>query len=48
MKSITIHLVGAGHKPLFKANSKLPHPRMEPRNEFNIHVFGYRVAITWC
>jgi len=47
MKSVTLYFCGKGHSPLFKANGKLPHPRMEPTNEFNIHLFGYRIAITW-
>lgn len=47
VKSITIHFVGKGHKPRFKCSGKLPHPHMEPRSEFNIHLWGYRIAITW-
>jgi hypothetical protein len=44
---LTIYFMGWGHKPRFKANNKMPHHRMDKRNEFNIHLFGYRVAITW-
>jgi len=45
--SITLYFCGKGHKPRFKATGKMPNPRMDPRNEFNIHLFGYRFAITW-
>ena len=47
MKYVTFYFCGKNHKPLFKASNKLPHPNMEPRNEFNIHILGYRIAITW-
>lgn len=44
---ISMYFLGPGHKPRFKANSKLPHPQMEPRNEFNVHLFGHRICICW-
>lgn len=47
MRHITFYFCGWGNKPRFKANNKMPHPHMEPRKEFNIHFFGYRIAITW-
>lgn len=47
MRSITLHFLGRGHKPLLKCCRCMPHPHMEKRKEFNIHILGYRIAITW-
>ncbi len=47
LRKISLNFMGWGYKPRFKANGKMPHPNIESRNEFNIHLFGYRLAITW-
>ena len=47
MNVMKIFFLGKGYKPKFKFSTKMPHPQMDPRNELNIHVFGYRIAITW-
>ena len=54
MFSVTIHFIsrdrfklGSKYKPIFKISNKLPHPNMEARNEWNIYLLGYRIAVTW-
>lgn len=44
---VTIYYCGKT-KPLFRCSRRWkPHPQMQDRNEFNLHIFGHRIAITW-